>query len=165
MGGISVLHENIYSRMKISAGITLGLGLGGFVDGIALHQIAQWHNMGSAVLPPITMEAMRANMRWDGYFHLGTLAVTLIGVLWLWRDGFNRALMPPLSAFIGQMILGWGLFNLVEGLIDHQILGIHHVKDLPEHVPFYDWVFLGVGGFGMMLVGWALSRTGRIPRR
>ena len=33
------------------AGIVLGLGLGGFVDGIALHQIMQWHNMGSAVLP------------------------------------------------------------------------------------------------------------------
>ena len=31
------------------AGIVLGLGLGGFVDGIALHQIMQWHNMGSAV--------------------------------------------------------------------------------------------------------------------
>ena len=40
------------------AGIVLGLGLGGFVDGIALHQIMQWHNMGSAVLPPTTMDAM-----------------------------------------------------------------------------------------------------------
>ena len=39
------------------AGIVLGLGLGGFVDGITLHQIMQWHNMGSAVLPPTTMDA------------------------------------------------------------------------------------------------------------
>ena len=37
------------------AGIVLGLGLGGFVDGITLHQIMQWHNMGSAVLPPTAM--------------------------------------------------------------------------------------------------------------
>ena len=43
------------------AGIVLGLGLGGFVDGIALHQIMQWHNMGSAVLPPTTMDAMAKN--------------------------------------------------------------------------------------------------------
>ena len=49
------------------AGIVLGMGLGGFVDGIALHQIAQWHNMGSAILPPPTMDAMRQNMAWDGY--------------------------------------------------------------------------------------------------
>ena len=48
------------------AGIVLGLGLGGFVDGITLHQIMQWHNMGSAVLPPTTMDAMAHNMVWDG---------------------------------------------------------------------------------------------------
>jgi len=28
-----------------SAGILLGIGLGGFVDGIVLHQILQWHHM------------------------------------------------------------------------------------------------------------------------
>lgn len=28
----------------ISAGILLGTGLGGFIDGILLHQILQWHN-------------------------------------------------------------------------------------------------------------------------
>ena len=62
------------------AGVVIGVGLGGFIDGIVLHQIAQWHNMGSAVLPPITMEAMRLNMVWDGWFHAATWVVTLLGV-------------------------------------------------------------------------------------
>jgi Predicted membrane protein (DUF2243) len=53
------------------AGIVLGVGLGGFVDGITLHQIMQWHNMGSAVLPPTTMDAMAQNMVWDGLFSCG----------------------------------------------------------------------------------------------
>ena len=53
------------------AGIVLGLGLGGFVDGITLHQIMQWHNMGSAVLPPTTMDAMAQNMVWDGHVSCG----------------------------------------------------------------------------------------------
>ena len=53
------------------AGIVLGLGLGGFVDGIALHQIMQWHNMGSAVLPPTTRDAMAQNMVWDGNVSCG----------------------------------------------------------------------------------------------
>jgi uncharacterized membrane protein len=92
--------------MKRSTGIILGIGLGGFIDGIVLHQILHWHNMGSAVMPPITMAAMRQNMRWDGYFHLTTLVITFVGILLLWRDGFRREAMPPLSAFIGQMILG-----------------------------------------------------------
>ena len=40
------------------------------------------------------------------------------------------------------------MFNLVEGLIDHQILGIDHVRDMPVHVPLYDWLFPGLGGSG-----------------
>ena len=65
---------------SISAGIVLGFGLGGFIDGIALHQIVQWHNMGSAKVPPITMEAMQQNMAWDGWFHVATLVLTIFGV-------------------------------------------------------------------------------------
>ena len=43
------------TRMQTTRSISavLGLGIGGFVDGIALHQIAQWHNTGSAKIPAI----------------------------------------------------------------------------------------------------------------
>ena len=54
------------------AGVMIGLGMGGFVDGILLHQIAQWHNTPSNVIPPHTMDAMRVNMRWVGLFHAFT---------------------------------------------------------------------------------------------
>jgi uncharacterized membrane protein len=27
------------------------------------------------------------------------------------------------------MLIGFGLFNLVEGIIDHHLLGIHHVNE------------------------------------
>src|SRR5690606_40958290 len=91
-----------------AAGLVLGLGLGGFVDGIALHQIAQWHNMGSAVLPPVTMEAMRQNMAWDGWFHVVTLLLTLIGAFLLLADARALKRMPSFAAFTGLLILGWG---------------------------------------------------------
>jgi uncharacterized membrane protein len=61
-----------------AAGILLGAGLGAFADGIVLHQIAQWHNMGSAVLRPDTMEAMSRNMVWDGAFHLLAWATIVV---------------------------------------------------------------------------------------
>ena len=140
-------------------GLLLGLGLGGFVDGIVLHQIAQWHNMGSAVLPPTTMEAMARNMRWDGLFHAATLVLTLVGVLMLWREGEAGTAPSSLRVLLGQMILGWGIFNLVEGVIDHHLLDLHHVRDLPAHIPAYDWIFLAVGGLGFISVGWLMSRT------
>jgi uncharacterized membrane protein len=142
----------------LTAGVVLGIGLGGFADGIVLHQIAQWHNMGSAVLPPHTMEAMSQNMVWDGLFHLATWTVTLVGVFMLWTAAHSRTLPESAAAFAGEMMFGWGAFNLVEGVIDHHVLNLHHVRDLPVHVPFYDWMFLAIGGVGCLLVGWLLMR-------
>lgn len=145
-------------RLSRWPGIVLGLGLGGFIDGIALHQIAQWHNMGSAVLPPITMDAMKQNMTWDGWFHAATLALTVVGVYLLLRDARRGIPLPATGTFTGQLLLGWGLFNLVEGVVDHHLLDLHHVRDMPVHVPLYDWLFLGLAGVGLIVTGWLMSR-------
>jgi uncharacterized membrane protein len=141
------------------AGILIGVGMGGFVDGIVLHQIAQWHHMLSNVFPPHTMDDMRVNMTWDGLFHALTWLVTLIGILLLWSAASASAAIPSLQAFTGQLILGWGVFNLVEGIIDHQILGIHNVKEVPNYT-VYNLTFLAVGGVLFILLGWLLMRAG-----
>ena len=146
---------------RVKAGVVLGVGLGGFVDGIVLHQIAQWHNMGSAIVPPVTMEAMSQNMRWDGLFHAAVWLVTLVGIYLLWADPNHEFRKETAIGFTGQLIFGWGGFNLVEGLIDHHVLGLHHVRDLPVHVALYDWLFLGVGGLALLAVGWFLMTDSR----
>ena len=136
----------------ITSGVLLGVGLGGFADGILLHQIAQWHNMGSAILPPTTMPAMQTNMLWDGLFHALAWTVTVAGVYRLLSEGRRGMARSPV-AFTGEMVFGWGVFNLVEGVIDHHLLGLHHVRDLPAHVPLYDWLFLAFAGVGFIIVG------------
>jgi uncharacterized membrane protein len=140
------------------SGIMLGIGLGGFVDGILLHQIIHWHNMGSAVLPPTTLAALEQNMVWDGAFHLGVWICTVTGVYWLLADARRATALPSPARFSGLLILGWGLFNLAEGVIDHHLLGLHHVRDLPLHVPVYDWLFLLIGGVGFVVLGGWLYR-------
>src|SRR3954451_17258422 len=82
-----------------AAGVILGMGLGGFVDGILLHQILHWHNMGSAVLPPVTIDAMAANMRWDGFFHAGVWLLTLTGVYSLLNDARKGVPLPGPKEF------------------------------------------------------------------
>ena len=145
---------------RVPSGIVLGLGLGGFIDGIVLHQILQWHNMGSAVLPPVTMEAMSQNMLWDGLFHAATWLLTVVGIYMLRREGeWGGAVTGP--AFTGYLLLGWGTFNLIEGVVDHHLLHLHHVRDLPVHVPAYDWIFLTVGGVGLLTLGWGLVNWSR----
>ena len=139
--------------------MTLGVGLGGFVDGVLLHQIVHWHNMLSARVPPVTLEAMRLNMRWDRVFHAAVCMVTIAGVFMLLRDARRGDALPSAGTLGAQMLLGWGAFNVVEGLIDHHLLDLHHVRDLPAHVPIYDWLFLLVAGVGFVLVGWRGSRA------
>jgi uncharacterized membrane protein len=141
-------------------GVLLGIGLGGFVDGIVLHQILRWHNMLSAVLPPTTMRNMGVNMVFDGYFHAVVWGITLLGVLGLWAAGRRGALFPTAGQFLGQLLFGWGLFNVVEGVVDHHVLQIHHVIDQPQHEPVFDWVFLAVS-VGLLALGASLMRGRR----
>ena len=54
------MREAHRSHRATVAGILIGMS--GFVDGIVLHQIAQWHNMLSNIVPPHTMDTMRVNM-------------------------------------------------------------------------------------------------------
>ncbi len=143
----------------LSAGVTMGAGLGGFVDGIVLHQILQWHNMLSARLPPDTLVAVKTNMVWDGFFHAAVWIMTVAGLLLLWRAG-SRADVPWSGrTFLGALLAGWGLFNVVEGLIDHQILGLHHVNEYAENGVAWDIGFLVLGA-ALLLGGWALIRAG-----
>ncbi len=147
----------VNTRVRTAA-VLLGIGLGGFIDGIVLHQVLNWHNMLSAVTPPTSMEAMKLNMTADGLFHLMTWVVTFAGVLALWAAIGAGGTLPSTRAFLGTMLMGWGWFNLVEGLVNHHLLSLHHVRDLPEHVPAYDWAFLLVGGIGFIAVGLAMRR-------
>jgi uncharacterized membrane protein len=128
------------------------------VEGIVLHPIAQWHNMLSNIVPPHTMDDMRVNMTWDGLFHALTWAIALVGILLLRSSAYARAPIPSLQAFTGQLILGWGVFNL-EGVIDHQILGLHNVREVPNYT-VYNLTFLAVGGVLFILLGWLLMRAG-----
>jgi uncharacterized membrane protein len=99
---------------------------------------------------------MSRNMFWDGLFHGATWIITLAGVYMLWNAARAGTVVESAGQFTGQMLLGWGAFNLVEGIIDHHLLELHHVRDLPMHVPAYDWIFLAVGGVGLLVLGWFL---------
>jgi len=164
----AVHHETPPNRRPlISAGAMLAIGMGGFVDGIVLHQMLQVHNMLSARRPndPTVSAEQRIvnleiNMFWDGMFHAFTWGMTAIGLWLLWRAVNRRDVPRSGRTLLGSMVLGWGLFNLVEGIIDHHVIHIHHVVERLG-VSDYDWLFLGVGGVGLILLGWAIIGSGR----
>jgi uncharacterized membrane protein len=146
----------------IWAGLLLGIGLGGFFDGIVLHQILQWHHMltSQGNYPADTVAGLRINTLWDGFFHAFTYVATVAGLVLLWSAARQPHARWSTKLLIGLLLMGWGSFNLVEGLIDHQILGIHHVNETapPEQWPWWDLGFLAWGAI-MLLGGWALARA------
>ncbi len=137
--------------------ILLGLGLGGFVDGIVLHQILQWHHMLSSTDEGSlgTLAGLRANTLADGVFHASTWLLTAIGVWLLWRDATLHR-VPSGRKFLGGLILGWGLFNIVDEIVFHALLDLHHIREGPDEM-LYDMVFLAIG-ISQVAIGRTLMR-------
>lgn len=137
----------------------MGIGLGGFFDGILFHQLLQIHNMLSAKFPKTSIANMEINMFWDGLFHTLTYTMTLVGLGLLWKAGKREDVPWSGKTLMGAMFLGWGLFNLVEGIIDHHILQIHHV--LESHgLSAFDYSFAASGAV-LIIGGWMAIRSAR----
>ncbi|CAN5891134.1 DUF2243 domain-containing protein [soil metagenome] len=143
----------------VAAGTLLGIGMGGFLDGIVFHQILQWHQMLSSWIPPFDLVSSKVNMVWDGLFHAVTWTTTMVGIALLWR-ATKRADVPRSNRVLcGSMALGWGAFNGVEGVVDHQILGVHHVHPGDGQLS-WDLAFIASGVF-LVVAGVSLVRAGR----
>jgi uncharacterized membrane protein len=147
----------------VSAGILFGLGLGGFFDGIVFHQVLQWHHMlTSAGYPPDTVHNLQVNTFWDGVFHASTYIFVVLGLFILWRTSRRTHIQWSGKLLPGALLVGFGLFNLVEGIVDHQILGLHHVN---ETVPREQWIYWDMGflawGAAMLVGGWLVLRAGK----
>jgi uncharacterized membrane protein len=149
-------------RFPLSAGILLGLGLGGFFDGIAFHQLLRWHHMLSSWYPLTSRENFEVNTLWDGLFHSATYLLVLAGLFVLWSSAHRRHLYWSTKLLAGAILIGFGLFNVVEGAIDHHLLGIHHVNeqvDAAERI-YWDIGFLGAG-VALLVTGLLLLNEGR----
>ncbi|MEU7694849.1 DUF2243 domain-containing protein [Microbispora hainanensis] len=150
-------------------GIVLGVGLGGFADGILLHQLLQWHhmlsstdsdNIGVRFYNPRTVSGLEMNTVWDGVFHTVCWLAVLAGLAILYsRVTRHRRRVWTSRVLWGWILAGWGIFNLVEGVLDHHILGIHHVRGGP-HQLWWDIGFLVLGAL-LLAGGYLLARSGR----
>src|SRR3954451_13441272 len=103
-------------RPPTAPALLMGIGLGGFVDGIVLHQILQWHHMLTATgdHPATTVAGLEDNTLADGFFHLATWVIVFVGLNMAIRAWQRGELAPPWRAHFGLMLAGWGVFNLVE---------------------------------------------------
>jgi uncharacterized membrane protein len=146
--------------LPIAAGLLLGLGLGGLFDGIVFHQLLQWHHMmTSAGYPADSVENLRLNAMFDGLFHAATYVFVVLGLVVCWRSMRGGVAAGSGRRLAAGILVGFGLFNLVEGVLNHHLLGLHHVN---ETAPRDQWLWWDLGflawGAAMLVIGLALSR-------
>lgn len=140
------------ARPLVLAGAVLGFGLGGFLDGIVLHQLLQWHHMVSA-----RTDRIDANILADGLFHASMWLATALGVWLLWRAWRSGAARSP-RALAAGLLVGSGLFHALDGVVSHWLLGLHHIWPAgPGGALAWDVAFFAFG-LAQLALGWRLLR-------
>jgi uncharacterized membrane protein len=146
------------SSLVRAAGV-IGFALSGFFDGILLHQVLQWHHLFSLV-PGEAWRDMRNQILMDGLFHVLMYVIAAAGLVLLWRA--RPALDRPGAArrVIGGALVGFGLWNVVDVVGFHWLLGIHRIRvGVPDPLA-YDLGWLAAFALPFLLLGWwTLRRT------
>ncbi|HZH37966.1 MAG TPA: DUF2243 domain-containing protein [Flavisolibacter sp.] len=154
--------EHLSPVPLLTTALILGIGVGGFIDGIVFHQILQWHSMLSNRVPATDYVGKSVNMFWDGIFHAFTFLVTLVGIIRLWKLLWRKDIVRSGYLLSGGLVTGWGIFNMVEGIIDHQVLKLHNVRELSNNPERWNLGFLG---FSVLLIlgGYLLTAKRKQP--
>ena len=144
------------SRPAIAAGV-LGFALGGFFDGILLHQVLQWHHFLSLV-PGGALRDIRAQILADGLFHVAVYAVAALGLWLLWRARGGLAAADG-RRLLGAALLGFGAWQAVDVAGFHWVAGIHRIRvDVPDPL-LWDLGWLAAVGLPPLLAGLWLRRS------
>lgn len=140
------------------AGYTLGFGIGGFFDGILLHQILQWHHLLSGV------EQARVDIRvlilWDGIFHALMYIIAGIGLWLLWRA---REEFPAPGAdrrLFANALIGFGVWHIFDSILSHWALGIHRIRMDVDNPLVWDLLWFAVFGIVPAAIGWMMRQGG-----
>ncbi|MGN7476339.1 DUF2243 domain-containing protein [Solibacillus silvestris] len=118
-------HRNVWS------GFLFGIGLIAFVDEAVFHQLLRWHHFYDKSTTDIGLIS-------DGLFHAFSWFATIAG-LFLFAD-LRRKNSLLLRRWIGGVLLGIGMFQLYDGIIQHKWMRIHQIRYV-ENVVIYDIVW------------------------
>lgn len=135
------------------AGFFIGVALAGFFDGILLHQILQWHSLFSSLDGQVYQD-LRFRMLTDGAFHAAMYGIGLVGLWLLWRGRHEFASEGSGKRFASTLLIGFGVWHLADAVLNHWLLGLHHIKD---DDPNWLWLDLAFFALGLVCVGLGIT--------
>jgi uncharacterized membrane protein len=147
----------------IRSGLVLGFGLGGFFDGIVLHQLLQWHHLVSNLVPMDTLPGLELNTLWDGIFHILMYGITALGLVLMWRAIQNPATDQSPRLMLGAVLVGWGIFHIFDSVVNHWLLQVHHIRPGQDELAYDIGYF--IIGLVLIFIGWRLALRGAAQSR
>jgi uncharacterized membrane protein len=150
--------QRFSGRLEL-AGLALGFGLGGFFDGILLHQILQWHHLLSGI------EQARLDIRYlilaDGLFHLVMYIITGLGLVLLWRARREFGNAGADRRLVADAVLGFGVWHVADSVVSHWVLGLHRVRMDVQNPLAWDLLWFALFGLVPLVAGALLRRKRR----
>jgi len=125
---------------SLLAGVLCGVGLAAFLDEVVFHQLLRWHHFYDRSTPDVALVS-------DGLFHTGGWVAVVSG-LFLFADLQRRGARDTRRVVAG-VLLGWGGFQLYDGLVQHRLLGLHQIRYGVDLLP-YDVVWNTAGALGLL---------------
>jgi uncharacterized membrane protein len=118
------------------AAFLLGIATMAAIDEIVFHQILAWHHFYDNATSDIALLS-------DGLLHAAELFIFVFG-FFLMLDARRRRTLWPAAGWAGFLV-GLGLFQLWDGVIDHKVLRLHQIRYGVELLP-YDIAWNVAGG-------------------
>ena len=126
---------------SIGAGVLLGVGVAAFLDETVFHQLLHWHHFYDASTSDVGLVS-------DGIFHAGGWLAIVVGLFWF-ADLQRRRTTVPRRVWAGGLI-GWGAFQVYDGLFQHKVLGLHQIRYGVDLLP-YDLAWDLSGALGVLV--------------
>lgn len=149
--------ESAGRTRTLLAGGVLGFSFGGLIDVVVLHMILQWHHLLSGRISRDTVEGLQENILVDGWFAAAMLILAVIALFGVVHLLGRRDASITVTAFTGSLLVGFGLFNLVDEIVNHRLLGNHHINPGMNEL-LWDTGFLAASIL-LIAIGLWLSRS------
>lgn len=156
-GDMPAFLPSLFPRRLALAAFLLGIALGGFFDGILLHQILQWHHLLSGWNGGF-FEDVRIQMLADGLFHLLMYVIAVWGLVLLWRNREELGQKAYGKLLLAYAFIGFGAWHILDSVLSHWILGIHRIRTDTDNPLFWDLLWFFVFGVAFILIGWLIHK-------
>lgn len=130
---MAVAIKHSHAKVKhvtrnVWSGILFGIGFVAFIDEALFHQLLHWHHFYDKSTTAIGLIS-------DGLFHAFSWFAT-IGGLFMFAD-LRRRNSVQFKIWWGGFLLGSGIFQLYDGIIQHKLMKIHQIRYV-DNVIYYD---------------------------